>query len=121
MQCGHDAGRLGEVWMLTMPSYMGYEGINPLTVHYCYEKRRDDGTHDDDDDDGGGSRLAWVVLEVRVCDFLMSLQTPEGEACSSCRFTIRSARSMCMFSRLAWARTRIVQRGTSLILPSLRC
>ncbi|KAI0744634.1 hypothetical protein C8Q76DRAFT_789134 [Earliella scabrosa] len=63
VQCGHDAGRLGEVWMLTMPSYMGYEGINPLTVHYCYEERRDDGTHDDDDD-GGGSRLAWVVLEI---------------------------------------------------------
>ncbi|RPD77161.1 hypothetical protein L226DRAFT_459950 [Lentinus tigrinus ALCF2SS1-7] len=49
-QFGHDGGRLGEVWMLTMPSYMGYEGINPLTVHYCYEK--------------GGERLVWVVLEI---------------------------------------------------------
>ncbi|KAF7978201.1 hypothetical protein HWV62_1422 [Athelia sp. TMB] len=33
---GHDAGRLGDVWMLTMPSYLGFEGINPLTVYYCY-------------------------------------------------------------------------------------
>lgn len=54
-QYGHDARRLGEVWLLTMPSYMGYEGINPLTVHYCYEKA-----------DGDGGALAWVVLEVCV-------------------------------------------------------
>ncbi len=40
--------------MLTMPSYMGYEGINLLTVHYCYEK-------------DGERELAWVVLEVRAC------------------------------------------------------
>ncbi len=40
--------------MLTMPSYMGYEGINPLTVHYCYKK-------------DGERELAWVVLEVRAC------------------------------------------------------
>ncbi|KAI0759044.1 hypothetical protein C8Q74DRAFT_1372913 [Fomes fomentarius] len=50
-ECGHDAARLGEAWMLTMPSYMGYEGINPLTVHYCYEK-------------DGERELAWVVLEI---------------------------------------------------------
>ncbi|KIY63872.1 hypothetical protein CYLTODRAFT_493562 [Cylindrobasidium torrendii FP15055 ss-10] len=37
------------IWMMTMPSYMGFEGINPLTVYYCYTP------------EGG---LAVVVLEV---------------------------------------------------------
>ena len=46
---GYDGELLGRVWVLTMPSYMGYEGINPLTVHYCYEREREE--------------LAWVVLE----------------------------------------------------------
>lgn len=32
------ADRLGDSWMLTMPSYLGFVGINPLTVHYCYDK-----------------------------------------------------------------------------------
>ncbi|KAG8734496.1 hypothetical protein FRC12_018501 [Ceratobasidium sp. 428] len=42
--------RLGEVWMMTMPSLMGFEGINPLTVYFCYEK---------------GHKNVWgVVLEV---------------------------------------------------------
>jgi DUF1365 family protein len=42
--------QLGEVWMMTMPSFLGFEGINPLTVYFCYEEGRDD---------------AWgVVLEV---------------------------------------------------------
>jgi DUF1365 family protein len=35
---GHDSELLAGVWMLTMPSYMGVEGINPLTVYYCYKK-----------------------------------------------------------------------------------
>ncbi|KAJ7701545.1 hypothetical protein B0H17DRAFT_1244335 [Mycena rosella] len=40
---------LGDAWMLTMPSLLGFEGINPLTVYFCY---RPDGT------------LFLVVLEV---------------------------------------------------------
>ncbi|CAE7050211.1 unnamed protein product [Rhizoctonia solani] len=32
--------KLGEVWMMTMPSFMGFEGINPLTVYFCYEEGR---------------------------------------------------------------------------------
>ncbi|KAI0776762.1 hypothetical protein BD413DRAFT_610350 [Trametes elegans] len=39
----------GDAWMLTMPSYVGFEGINPLTVYFCY--------------DAPGA-LAWVVLEI---------------------------------------------------------
>ena len=27
---------LEDSWMLTMPSFLGFEGINPLTVHFCY-------------------------------------------------------------------------------------
>ena len=42
--------RLGGVWMMTMPSFIGFEGINPLTVYFCYEE---------------GSESIWgVVLEV---------------------------------------------------------
>lgn len=54
---GHDGSQLGDAWMLTMPSYMGYEGINPLSVHYCYTKDEE--------------RLAWVVFEVRVRVFCL--------------------------------------------------
>ncbi|KAI0369243.1 hypothetical protein BV20DRAFT_997085 [Pilatotrama ljubarskyi] len=39
----------GDAWMLTMPSYVGYEGINPLTVYFCYAS---EGT------------LEWIVLEI---------------------------------------------------------
>ncbi|KAI0632927.1 hypothetical protein C8Q77DRAFT_1175724, partial [Trametes polyzona] len=42
----------GDAWMLTMPSYVGYEGINPLTVYFCFDARGED------------ARLAWVVLEI---------------------------------------------------------
>jgi DUF1365 family protein len=28
---------LQDVWMMTMPSFMGFEGINPLTVYFCYK------------------------------------------------------------------------------------
>lgn len=42
---------LGDAWMLTMPSFLGFEGINPLTVYFCY--------------DGEGTFWA-TVLEVRA-------------------------------------------------------
>jgi DUF1365 family protein len=48
---GYDAQLLEDVWMLTMPTYLGYEGMNPLTVYFLYKK------------DGS----PWIVLlEVRV-------------------------------------------------------
>ncbi|KAG5735115.1 hypothetical protein E4T56_gene20449 [Termitomyces sp. T112] len=28
---------LDDAWMLTMPNYLGFEGINPLTVYFCYK------------------------------------------------------------------------------------
>ena len=46
---GYARGLLGHAWMLTMPRYLGFEGINPLTTYYCYDVR---------------GRLFAVVLEV---------------------------------------------------------
>ncbi|KAH9837698.1 uncharacterized protein C8Q71DRAFT_906676 [Rhodofomes roseus] len=48
---GEGLGRhqLGDAWMLTMPSFAGFEGINPLTVYYCYDAQ---------------ASLFMVVLEV---------------------------------------------------------
>lgn len=34
--------KLGEVWMMTMPSFLGFEGINPLTVYFCYDEGKAD-------------------------------------------------------------------------------
>ncbi|KAJ8073628.1 hypothetical protein PM082_011906 [Marasmius tenuissimus] len=31
-----------DAWMLTMPSYLGFEGINPLTVYLCYKASCDE-------------------------------------------------------------------------------
>jgi len=44
--------QMDDAWILTMPSYCGFEGINPLTVYFCYRM------------DGPG--LWIVVLEVSV-------------------------------------------------------
>ena len=38
---GHDASKLSDAWMMTMPSYFGFEGINPLTMYYCYNNEQD--------------------------------------------------------------------------------
>ncbi|KAF7329885.1 hypothetical protein MKEN_00252200 [Mycena kentingensis (nom. inval.)] len=32
-----EALRLDDAWMYTMPSLLGFEGINPLTVYFCYD------------------------------------------------------------------------------------
>lgn len=49
---GHDPKALRDAWMQTMPRYMGFGGINPLTIYYCYAHGSDD--------------LWTVVLEVRI-------------------------------------------------------
>ena len=41
------------VYTVTMPAYLGFEGINPLTVHYCYSEQEEE-----------RRRLEIVVLEV---------------------------------------------------------
>ena len=48
---GYDSSQLQDAWMQTMPSYFGFEGINPLTVYYCY---------------ADSDRLWLVVLEVKT-------------------------------------------------------
>jgi DUF1365 family protein len=44
--------QIDEAWILTMPSYCGFEGINPLTAYFCYRK--------------DSPELWIVVLEVSV-------------------------------------------------------
>ncbi|KAJ6578852.1 hypothetical protein DFH09DRAFT_1030747 [Mycena vulgaris] len=43
------AGELDDAWVMTMPSLLGFEGINPLTVYFCYRP---------------GGELFMTVLEV---------------------------------------------------------
>jgi len=31
--------KLEDAWIMTMPSILGLEGINPLTVYFCYRKQ----------------------------------------------------------------------------------
>ena len=57
---GLDGNHLDDAWMMTMPSYMGWEGINPLTVYFCYKLVGGDYPH---------SRLWVIVLEVCSCVF----------------------------------------------------
>ena len=56
---------VGRIWVLTMPSFLGFEGINPLTVWYIY--RRPSGSADASrtpvEDQERGELLA-VILEV---------------------------------------------------------
>ncbi|KAI0944567.1 hypothetical protein AcW1_002244 [Taiwanofungus camphoratus] len=46
---GYDERLFDDAWMMTMPSYLGFEGINPLTVYFCYQT---------------GGNLWIVVLEI---------------------------------------------------------
>lgn len=54
---GFDPSKMSDAWMQTMPSYFGFEGINPLTVYYCYTT---------------SNELWLIVLEVRALMFLGS-------------------------------------------------
>ncbi len=55
---GHDEGAFEDAWMLTMPSYVGFEGINPLTVYFCYDHNE---------------TPTYVVLEVGLSSFRSSI------------------------------------------------
>lgn len=36
---GYDVqGTLEDIWTLSMPAYLGYDGMNPLTVYFAYKK-----------------------------------------------------------------------------------
>ncbi|KAJ3515000.1 hypothetical protein NLJ89_g2028 [Agrocybe chaxingu] len=30
-----------DAWMMTMPAFMGFEGINPLTAYFCYDEKEE--------------------------------------------------------------------------------
>jgi DUF1365 family protein len=62
----HAGEQMDDAWILTMPSYFGFEGINPLTVYFCYRK--------------GCPDLWIVVLEVRVIYLDRFLESPYGAA-----------------------------------------
>ena len=47
---GHPGCELHDVWLMTMPSFLGIEGINPLSVYFCYKH--------------ASSALWLVILEV---------------------------------------------------------
>lgn len=47
---------IGRVWLVTMPSFLGFEGINPLSVWYIYAKG--------DEKDEGAGKLSCIILEV---------------------------------------------------------
>ncbi|KAK0549932.1 hypothetical protein OC846_001656 [Tilletia horrida] len=55
---GPDAFKLdneiGQIWSITIPSLLGFQGINPLTTYFCYEPRSD----------GSRGQLKYVLLEV---------------------------------------------------------
>jgi DUF1365 family protein len=34
---GYNGYLLEDAWMMTMPSFIGWAGINPLTVYFCYK------------------------------------------------------------------------------------
>jgi DUF1365 family protein len=48
--------KIARIYTTSMPCYLGFEGINPLVVHYCYSAS-----------DCGAMELCLVVLEVRHC------------------------------------------------------
>lgn len=75
---GYDGNLLEDAWMLSMPRFLGYEGLNPLTVHFCY---------------AGGNQLWIVVLEVSGTDLHRGVG-PMLNICTLFRPIIHSASGM---------------------------
>ncbi|KAF5343138.1 hypothetical protein D9758_015227 [Tetrapyrgos nigripes] len=55
-----------DAWMMTMPRFCGFEGINPLTVYFCYRKRRGgcEGKQKEETMEESEPELWLIVLEV---------------------------------------------------------
>ena len=58
-QHGYSGCELHDAWFMTMPSFLGIEGINPLSVYFCYRQ--------------GSSTLWFVILEVSHRDTLLTM------------------------------------------------
>ena len=53
-QNGCRRSELGRVWLVTMPSFIGWEGKNPLNIWYCYGRAKGEEQ----------AELECIVLEV---------------------------------------------------------
>jgi len=68
-----------DAWMMTMPSFLGFEGINPLTVYFCYNLEGE----------------FWLLI-LEVCLTFLPLALPELYF----RFTILLEKVTFMFLKL---------------------
>lgn len=88
-----------DAWMMTMPSFMGVEGINPLTVYFCYD---------------ASASFCFTVLEVRLislnCFNLVIMVV---------RYTTRSAKVMYMSYRSARMKPKFPLEGMTMNGPSI--
>jgi hypothetical protein len=74
------ADAIGESWVMTMPGYLGFRGINPLTVYFSYDKI--------------SSNLILVVLEVCTIFYVSKIGNSQ---LLLARFTTHSASDTCTF------------------------
>lgn len=56
---GYEKSTLEDAWIMTMPSFLGFEGINPLTVYFCYKPR---------------GQFWLTVLEARIYSIYLSFR-----------------------------------------------
>ncbi|KAJ3811527.1 hypothetical protein F5876DRAFT_75720 [Lentinula aff. lateritia] len=61
--CGDVMDGTNEIWMLSMPSYLGFEGINPLTVYLIYSIATPSSVFRSEDD-RESRKLRLVLFEV---------------------------------------------------------
>ena len=89
-----DPSDVEDAWMLTMPSYLGLEGINPLTVYFCY---KGNGIRGVDGVEQGDPALCVVILEVPVQFSQKYRFVKPSLSRISIRYTTHSARGTSMF------------------------
>ena len=106
---GWDSRGVEEVWFATMPSFLAFEGLNPLSVYYLYKSIP---KQDSSETRQGGtaSRSLWlVVLEV-------SLRTASGKA----DFLIRQFRYLLFSYRSTTLLRRNMFTSWKLVTPRNR-
>lgn len=87
---GFTEKNLRDAWMMTMPSFVGFEGINPLTVYFCYTTEGE----------------FWLtVLEVGA--YLYALNCPLIYV----RYTTLLEKAMSMFWKLAVMKMTLHPKG----------
>lgn len=86
-----------DVWMMTMPAICAFEGINPLTVYYCYRS---------------SGEVSVVVLEASVYFLAFCSAVTHLFRC-----TTPLVRAMCTCCRWARTKTHCRQKGKTVCLP----